>query len=127
MALPVVPHLLPHHYIRQEGSNDIQKTEGVDTNLRIVYHRSLLFQFSRDKEKSFQYRCMGIKMEDANAREALVNRKLPEMVLSDGTLASLTAPPLPMPHYLNAEGRAMKRFAVEGNAIGALTLCSNHL
>ena len=66
---------------------------------------------------------MGIKMPDnTSARDALVNRQLPEMVLSDGSPASLTGPPPPMPHYLNAEGRAMKRFEVEGNAISALLL-----
>lgn len=47
------------------------------------------------------------------------------MELSDGSAASLTAPPAPLPHYLNAEGRAIARFAVEGNAVvtgGAGTL-----
>lgn len=51
-------------------------------------------------------------------RDALVNRQLPEMELSDGTAASLTGPPPPIPHYLNPEGRARYRFGVEGNAIG---------
>ncbi|KAK8189890.1 hypothetical protein HDK77DRAFT_443029 [Phyllosticta capitalensis] len=58
-------------------------------------------------------------------RDALVNRQLPEMELSDGTAASLTGPPPPIPHYLNPEGRARYRFGVEGNAIvtgGAGTL-----
>jgi len=58
-------------------------------------------------------------------RDALTSRTLPQMVLSDGTEASLTGPPPPAPHYLNAEGRAANRFAIEGNAIvtgGAGTL-----
>ncbi|KAL9075797.1 MAG: hypothetical protein Q9157_003898 [Trypethelium eluteriae] len=63
--------------------------------------------------------------ENAEARDALVNRKLPEMVLSDGGPASLTSPPPSLPQHLNAEGRATKRFSVKGNAIitgGAGTL-----
>ncbi|OBW64034.1 MAG: Uncharacterized protein AUREO_059000 [Aureobasidium pullulans] len=58
-------------------------------------------------------------------RDALSSRAIPFMELSDGSAASLTAPPPPLPHYLNAEGRAMARFAVEGNAVitgGAGTL-----
>lgn len=54
---------------------------------------------------------------NADARDALVNRQLPEMQLSDGSASSMTGPPPPAPHYLNAEGRARYRFAVEGNAI----------
>lgn len=51
-------------------------------------------------------------------RDALSSRKIPFMELSDGSSsASLTAPPPPLPHYLNAEGRALARFAVEGNAV----------
>ncbi|KAF2091953.1 NAD(P)-binding protein [Saccharata proteae CBS 121410] len=63
--------------------------------------------------------------DNASARDALVDRQLPEMKLSDGSSTSMTAPPPPMPHYLNAEGRSRYRFAVEGNAIitgGAGTL-----
>ncbi|KAG9523080.1 NAD(P)-binding protein, partial [Aureobasidium melanogenum] len=58
-------------------------------------------------------------------RAALSARAIPFMELSNGTDTSLTAPPPPLPHYLNAEGRAMARFAVEGNAVitgGAGTL-----
>ncbi|KAK6000680.1 hypothetical protein QM012_003405 [Aureobasidium pullulans] len=58
-------------------------------------------------------------------RAALSARAIPFMELSNGTDASLTAPPPPLPHYLNAEGRAMARFAVEGSAVitgGAGTL-----
>jgi sorbose reductase len=40
------------------------------------------------------------------------------MELSDGSATSLTAPPAPLPHYLNAEGRAIARFSVEGNVVG---------
>ncbi|KAF2453762.1 hypothetical protein BDY21DRAFT_355006 [Lineolata rhizophorae] len=64
-------------------------------------------------------------MPESNDRDGLVNRQLPEMQLSDGSASSLTGPPPPFPHYLNAEGRAQMRFAVEGNAIitgGAGTL-----
>ena len=50
-------------------------------------------------------------------RDALLNRALPEMVLSTGDASSMTAPPAPMPHYLNSNGRAIKRFEIEGNAI----------
>ncbi|KAI9691112.1 MAG: hypothetical protein M1822_008732 [Bathelium mastoideum] len=63
--------------------------------------------------------------DNATARDALVNRKLPEMVLSDGSPNSLTAPPPPIPNGPSAQERAAKRFAVEGNAIitgGAGTL-----
>lgn len=51
-------------------------------------------------------------------RDALTSRTLPFMTLSDGSDASLTAPPPPMPHYLNNEGRAVARFAVEGGVVG---------
>lgn len=63
--------------------------------------------------------------DNSSERDALVNRQLPEMQLSDGSSSSFTAPPPPPPHYLDAEGRAQHRFAVEGNAIitgGAGTL-----
>ena len=55
--------------------------------------------------------------DNSSERDALVNRQLPEMQLSDGSSSSFTAPPPPPPHYLDAEGRAQHRFAVEGNAI----------
>ncbi|KAI9834055.1 MAG: hypothetical protein M1819_003340 [Sarea resinae] len=55
--------------------------------------------------------------ESTAARDALTNRKLPEMQLSDGSFGSMTGPPPPMPHYLDATGRALRRFAVEGNAV----------
>ncbi|KAF2760364.1 NAD(P)-binding protein [Pseudovirgaria hyperparasitica] len=58
-------------------------------------------------------------------RDGLLDRQIPEMILSDGAASSLTAPPPPIPHYLSAAGRAQYRFAVEGNAIitgGAGTL-----
>nr|POE75453.1 nadp-dependent mannitol dehydrogenase [Quercus suber] len=58
-------------------------------------------------------------------RDSLTSRTLPFMTLSDGSEASLTGPPLPLPHYLTHEGRAVARFAVEGNVIvtgGAGTL-----
>jgi len=63
--------------------------------------------------------------EDAVARDDLSSRTLPFMTLSDGSEASMTGPPPPLPHYLNAEGRALARFAVEGNVVvtgGAGTL-----
>lgn len=52
-----------------------------------------------------------------NARESLASRTLPQMTFSDGSEASMTGPPPPMPHYLTGEGRAVKRFAIEGNAM----------
>ncbi|KAL8814901.1 MAG: hypothetical protein Q9223_005914 [Gallowayella weberi] len=58
-------------------------------------------------------------------REALTSRAIPHMTLSTGDTSSMTGPPPPMPHYLSAGGRAVKRFAIEGNAIitgGAGTL-----
>lgn len=54
-------------------------------------------------------------------RDALSSRVLPFMTLSDGADSSLTAPPAPMSHYLNNDGRAVARFAVEGNAVGTST------
>jgi hypothetical protein len=56
----------------------------------------------------------------ASEREALTARILPKMVLSAGDQASMTGPPVPAPPYLNAEGRATLRFAVEGNAMFVL-------
>ena len=50
-------------------------------------------------------------------RDSLTTRTIEFMELSDGSDASLTAPPAPLPHYLNAEGRAIARFAVEGNVV----------
>ena len=50
-------------------------------------------------------------------QEELRTRSIPHMTLSTGDASSMTGPPPPMPHYLTAEGRAIKRFAVEGNAI----------
>ncbi|USW48145.1 Putative short-chain dehydrogenase/reductase SDR, NAD(P)-binding domain superfamily [Septoria linicola] len=58
-------------------------------------------------------------------RDALTSRTLPFMTLSDGSESSMTGPPPPIPHYLNAEGRVLARFAVEGNVVitgGAGTL-----
>jgi sorbose reductase len=51
-------------------------------------------------------------------RDGLTARTIPIMELSDGSATSLTAPPAPLPHYLNAEGRAIARFSVEGNVVG---------
>lgn len=50
-------------------------------------------------------------------RAALSARKIPFMTLSNGSATSKTAPPAPVAHYINPEGRALARFAVEGNAI----------
>ncbi|KAL8789724.1 MAG: hypothetical protein Q9213_000974 [Squamulea squamosa] len=61
----------------------------------------------------------------ATERNTLTSRAIPHMTLSTGDASSMTGPPPPMPHYLSAEGRAVKRFAIEGNAIitgGAGTL-----
>lgn len=50
-------------------------------------------------------------------RNALTARSIPHMILSTGEISSMTGPPPPMPHYISAEGRAVRRFAVEGVAI----------
>lgn len=50
-------------------------------------------------------------------RDALTSRTLPFMTLSDGSESSLAGPPPPLPRYLNAEGRALARFAVEVRAL----------
>jgi hypothetical protein len=55
-------------------------------------------------------------------RDALTSRTLPFMALSDGSETSMTGAPPPLPHYLNAEGRAAARFAVEGNVVGMLQI-----
>jgi hypothetical protein len=39
------------------------------------------------------------------------------MLLSTGDETSMTAPPAPIPHYLDTTGRALYRFAVEGTAV----------
>ncbi|CAF9933424.1 MAG: hypothetical protein ALECFALPRED_005585 [Alectoria fallacina] len=62
---------------------------------------------------------------NTTTQDALRTRSIPHMTLSTGDASSMTGPPPPMPHYLTSEGRAIKRFAVEGNAIftgGAGTL-----
>lgn len=56
-------------------------------------------------------------------RENLTTRQILFMELSDGSASSLTAPPAPLPHYLKPEGRAIARFAVEGNVVGTRMLC----
>ncbi|KAI9818806.1 MAG: hypothetical protein M1827_007626 [Pycnora praestabilis] len=58
--------------------------------------------------------------DTSDPRAALTARQIPTMTLSTGTSSSLTGPPPPMPHYLNAAGRAERRFAVEGNAISTI-------
>lgn len=55
-------------------------------------------------------------------REDLTSRTLPFMKLSDGSETSMTGPPAPLPHYLNAEGRSMARFAVEGNIVSTSSI-----
>jgi len=57
--------------------------------------------------------------DNISERDALIDRRLPTMTLSDGSASSMTGPPAPFPHYLSAAGRAQYRFAVEGNAICA--------
>ncbi|KAL8825962.1 MAG: hypothetical protein Q9191_004091 [Dirinaria sp. TL-2023a] len=52
-----------------------------------------------------------------STRADLTSRQIPHMTLSDGSPSSMTGPPPPAPHYLSSSGRALKRFAVEGNAI----------
>jgi sorbose reductase len=51
------------------------------------------------------------------AREDLTSRILPQVILSTGDEASLTAPPAPPPYYVNPEGRARLRFEIEGIAM----------
>ncbi|KAL9042756.1 MAG: hypothetical protein Q9214_003692, partial [Letrouitia sp. 1 TL-2023] len=63
--------------------------------------------------------------ELTNDRDALTSRSIPHMTLSTGDESSMTGPPLPMPHYLSSEGRAVMRFSITGNAVitgGAGTL-----
>lgn len=58
-------------------------------------------------------------------RDALTKRTIPQMILSDGSSSSLTAPPAPISEDLSDEVRAFERFRVKGNAIvtgGAGTL-----
>ena len=59
--------------------------------------------------------------ESKTNRDALKDRQLPEMTFSTGLPSSLTGPPDPVPQDLDADGRALYRFAVEGNAISTLT------
>jgi len=64
-------------------------------------------------------------MAAPTAREALASRVLPQMTLSDGSEASMTRPPLPMPAEPRPELRAQLRFNVQGSAVitgGAGTL-----
>lgn len=58
-------------------------------------------------------------------RASLSARAIPFMTLSDGSASSKTAPPEPLSSFLNAQGRALARFSVKGNAVitgGAGTL-----
>jgi hypothetical protein len=55
----------------------------------------------------------------------LTSRQLPEMALSKGDEISFTAPPAPIPHYLDATGRAVWRFSVEGVGVGMFDICLN--
>lgn len=57
----------------------------------------------------------------ATERETLISRAIPHMTLSTGGASSMTGPPLPVPHYLSNDGRAVMRFAIEGNAISMST------
>lgn len=59
--------------------------------------------------------------DDAN-RDALTARSIPHMELSTGDASSMTGPPPPLPYYLSSEGRAVRRFSVEGNAIRMLSV-----
>jgi sorbose reductase len=58
-----------------------------------------------------------VSSQDEPSRSSLVNRQLPEMRVSTGDETSMTAPPPPIPRYLDGTGRALYRFAVEGNAV----------
>ncbi len=69
-----------------------------------------------DKETLNTTRIMSSSATETE-RDALKSRVLPQMALSKGDEASLTGPPAPTPHYLSGQGRAAKRFEVEGNAM----------
>ena len=56
-----------------------------------------------------------------SGRDALTERILPKMTLGDGSAASMTGPPPPLPDHLDAAGRATARFEVKGNAISTHT------
>jgi hypothetical protein len=60
------------------------------------------------------------QLRNEPTRDSLTSRQLPEMTLSKGDEISLTAAPPPIPHYLDATGRALHRFSVEGVGIGML-------
>jgi hypothetical protein len=60
------------------------------------------------------------QLQNEPSRESLTARQLPEMTLSTGDETSLTAAPPPIPHYLDATGRALHRFSVEGVGISTL-------
>ena len=51
------------------------------------------------------------------ARDELTSRTVPMMKFSDGSTNSLTPPTAPPPAHLSAVERAMRRFAVHGNAV----------
>ena len=53
----------------------------------------------------------------AAGRDALTDRVLPQMALSDGSAASMTGAPSPISHHLSATARVAARFEVHGNAI----------
>jgi hypothetical protein len=55
--------------------------------------------------------------ENTTSREDLTARILPQMKLSKGDGNSLTPPPRAIPDSVSPEGKAKKRFEVEGNAM----------
>jgi len=62
---------------------------------------------------------------DADERQALKNRQLPEMKLCDGSADALTAP-VALDAGLSMQERAMKRFEVRGNAVSMFYQSDQH-
>lgn len=60
---------------------------------------------------------MTTQRNEADEREALKSRKLPEMILSRGDATSMTSPPNPLQQDTTAQEKAKLRFQVHGNAM----------
>jgi len=105
--------------------------KGVPLNLqasvKAVLFASLHFIPSTYTPNSFQltrvfiglFPFLQLTHKNMGDRDSLVSREIPFMKLSDGSPSSLTGPPqpLPAPYYTMADGRAVARFAVEGNVV----------
>lgn len=84
---------------------------------RTLYYSHTTAQLSKDGLPPPPSPAHTMASSTDTARDDLHARSIPHMTLSTGDTSSMTGPPPPMPHYLTSEGRAIKRFAVEGNAI----------